>query len=432
MLAVIRFLAALGMVVALAAPTAGQAQPATAYTRPQLEQMLAPVALYPDPLLGQILMAATYPLEVVAAARWLQDPNNASLTGDQLALAAQALPWEPSVKSLLPFPQILQRMNSELDWMQQLGDAFLAQQTEVMDAVQRLRAQARAAGRLYSTPEAVVSSDGTVTSIEPANPQFVYVPSYDPTTIYGDWPYPELPPYAFSPYPGYGWALGGGMSFGVAVGVVVPLWGWGHFDWRQHRIRIDDRRHKAINRDAIVRDGRPPVKAATWEHDPFHRRGVAYRDERSRQRFLASPGGSAERPKRSLDSAPAAVLPPPRVDPSAPRTPTARPPGTDPGRERRPPPHTASPPPPAAPASAVRPPEPVRHQQPTAPTPHRASPAGDGERGRDVSRDGQRGHAGHESRAPQSSPAPMAPAVAPRQGDASRAAPAGGEGRREH
>jgi hypothetical protein len=131
---------------------------AVLYTAAELDQLLAPVALYPDQLLGQILMASTYPLEVVEAARWVEDPNNARLKGDQLAAALQGKDWDPSVKSLAPFPQILRMMDDRLDWMQKLGDAFLAQQNEVMDSVQRLRRQAEEAGTLQSSPQQTVTT----------------------------------------------------------------------------------------------------------------------------------------------------------------------------------------------------------------------------------------------------------------------------------
>src|SRR5258708_28039663 len=146
---------ALGVVV----PPAAQAQTALstpgapAFATQQLDQLVAPVALYPDELLGQILMAATYPLEVVEAWRWAQDPNNHSLTGDALAAALAQQDWDPSVKALVPFPPVLQMMNDRLDWMQRLGDAFLAQESEVMDAVQGLRRQAQSTGALASTPQ---------------------------------------------------------------------------------------------------------------------------------------------------------------------------------------------------------------------------------------------------------------------------------------
>ena len=190
------------------------AQSAPIYTAAQLDQLLAPVALHPDQLLGQILMASTYPLEVVEAARWVEDPNNARLKGDQLAAALQGKDWDPSVKSLAPFPQILRMMDDRLDWMQKLGDAFLAQQNEVMDSVQRLRRQAEEAGTLQSSPQQTVTTQDQTITVEPANPNVVYVPVYDPTVVYGAWPYPDYPPYYFPPsgfvfgppvWPGFWW-----------------------------------------------------------------------------------------------------------------------------------------------------------------------------------------------------------------------------------
>ena len=173
--------------------SAPPAQAAPLYTAAQLDQLLAPVALYPDQLLGQILIASTYPLEVVEAARWVEDPNNARLKGDQLAAALQGKDWDPSVKSLAPFPQILRMMDDRLDWMQKLGDAFLAQQNEVMDSVQRLRRQAEEAGTLQSSPQQTVTTQDQTITVEPANPNVVYVPVYDPTVVYGAWPYPDRP-----------------------------------------------------------------------------------------------------------------------------------------------------------------------------------------------------------------------------------------------
>lgn len=137
--------------------SAPPAQSAPIYTAAQLDQLLAPVALHPDQLLGQILTASTYPLEVVEAARWVEDPNNARLKGDQLAALLQDKDWDPSVKSLAPFPQILRMMDDRLDWTQKLGNAFLAQQNEVMDSVQRLRRQAEEAGTLQSSPQQTVT-----------------------------------------------------------------------------------------------------------------------------------------------------------------------------------------------------------------------------------------------------------------------------------
>src|SRR5580700_4122327 len=165
----------------------------------QLDQLLAPVALYPDALLAQILMAAAYPLEVVKADRWLQDPSHANLREDQLAEAIEAETWDPSVKSLVPFPHILRMMDQQLDWTEQLGNAVVAQQPDVMDAIQRLRHEAAAAGTLWSNAQQRVTTERQGIVIEPANPEFVYPPTYNPAGVYGPWPYPDYPPFDITP-----------------------------------------------------------------------------------------------------------------------------------------------------------------------------------------------------------------------------------------
>ena len=170
------------------------------FKQEELDQMIAPIALYPDSLLTQILMASTYPLEVVQADRWAK--QNKDMKGDALAKALEAQPWDPSVKSLVNFPQVLAMMSEKLDWTQKLGDAFLAQQKDVMGTVQKLRAKAQAAGNLKTTKEQVVKVEKEVIIIEPANPQVVYVPTYNPTVVYGAWPYPAYPPTPYYP-PGY-------------------------------------------------------------------------------------------------------------------------------------------------------------------------------------------------------------------------------------
>lgn len=200
-------------------PCAAEAQvpppmPAPALqTAPQeLDAMLAPIALYPDPLVAQILMAATYPLEVVEADRWLQEPANAALTSEQLVGALDQQAWDPSVKSLVPFPQILHMMDSNLDWTERIGNAFLADEAAVMDAVQRLRQRAQAAGKLVSSPQQDVSTNDGVIEIEPADPGMVYVPVYDPALVYGLWPYPAFPPFYFPEF--FGGVIVGGIGFG--------------------------------------------------------------------------------------------------------------------------------------------------------------------------------------------------------------------------
>ena len=178
-------------------PAAPQEPIAPQLTPARLDQMLAPIALYPDELIGEILMAATYPLDVVEAARWLQDPRNASLKGDRLLEALRQQDWDPSVKALTPFPSILRMMDAKLEWTERLGEAFLADPKAVMDAIQRLRRRAQFAGRLYSMPQEIVRTAGEEITIEAPSPETVYVPVCDPSVVYGAWPYPAYPPDRF-------------------------------------------------------------------------------------------------------------------------------------------------------------------------------------------------------------------------------------------
>ena len=266
----------------------------------RLASILAPVALYPDPLLNNILTASTYPLEVVEADRWLDNPANAALSGDQLESALQQKDWDPAIKSLAPFPAILKMMDNQLDWTQQLGDAFLAEQDQVMDMVQQLRRQAQAAGGLVSTQQQSVATDqqGAV-AIEPANPQEVSVPAYDPNAVYGAWPYPEAPPDSFAAYgPGdFDPNYGDGWYFGPPVVVVSPIWFWGRFNWHHHRIDID---HDRFARLDPAHHWTVPHE---WQHDPEHRHGVAYREAGLQQRF---------QPERSASLRPTPAAAPPR------------------------------------------------------------------------------------------------------------------------
>lgn len=178
----------------------GESPETAAYSPQQLEQMLAPIALYPDTLLDQILAAATYPVDVIEAYRWVSQPENAALEGDALTAALETKDWDPSVKALVPFPQILKIMNNKLDWMRRLGDAYLLQKDDVMAAVQRLRAQAATAGNLSSGERVTVvhRDDGIV--IEPPGPALMYVPVYDPFFAFGTWPWPAFPPVVFTSF----------------------------------------------------------------------------------------------------------------------------------------------------------------------------------------------------------------------------------------
>jgi Protein of unknown function (DUF3300) len=231
-----------------------QPAPAQPFNAEQLDALLASIALYPDELLTQLLMASTFPLEVVTAARWVEDPAHKSLTGDALVKALEPEPWDPSVKSLVPFPVVLGTLNNNLPWLQQLGYAFATQQADVFASIQRLRQRAQASGHLKTSPQQVVSvqkvtvepsgGGGAVTGgqagtqqevivIDPAQADTVYVPSYNPTTVYGDWPYASYPPYNAAPPTGYyfGTALATGLAFAAGAAVVGGLWGWARPAW---------------------------------------------------------------------------------------------------------------------------------------------------------------------------------------------------------
>ena len=215
----------------------------------QLDALLAPIALYPDALLAQVLMASTFPLQVVSAERWIEDPAHKSLSGDALAKAVEPQNWDPSVKSLVPFPSVLALMNSNLEWTQQLGYAFADQQAAVMNSVQRLRFQAQAAGNLQTTEQQVVRTEKQVIVIEPAQPTVVYVPTYNPTIVYGAWPYPTYPPVYLPPPPGYvfGTALVSGMAFAAGLAVVGSLWGWARPGWGAGYVNVNVNHYNNIN-----------------------------------------------------------------------------------------------------------------------------------------------------------------------------------------
>jgi len=267
-------------------PIAGQ------FGQEELDQMLAPIALYPDSLLAQILMAATYPLEVVQADRWTK--ANGNLGGDQLNDALDQKDWDPSVKALVPFPQVLSMMSERLEWTEKVGDAFLDQQDQVMDTVQRLRARAQAAGNLPDTEEErVIVQEGSI-EIEPANPEVVYVPVYDPTVIYGPWWYPAFPPFFFLPPPGVVIGFHGRIGFGRGV-TVGRAWGhaWGDWDWHHHQMNVNINRHININRNMNIT--RANIQTTPWQHDVSHRKGVSYRSEATRERFGQAAKGADKR-----------------------------------------------------------------------------------------------------------------------------------------
>src|ERR1700727_225349 len=253
----------------------------------QLEQLVAPISLYPDPLLTQVLMASTYPLEVVEAARWSHD--NAGVQGNALQDAMQAQPWDPSVKALAAVPQTLQMMSDKLDWTEQLGDAFLAQQQQVLAAVQTLRAQAQSKGNLQSTSQQTVTlapapadvaasgGIGQAITIEPVNPDVYYVPVYNPAVAYGPWDYPSYPPFYWSP-PGFVASNVVSFAAGVAVGAAI----WGQCDWWHNNVIINVNNFNAFNHTNVTSN--------IWNYNPEHRHGVPYRNASVARRF----GGANE------------------------------------------------------------------------------------------------------------------------------------------
>ncbi|PTQ70578.1 DUF3300 domain-containing protein [Pseudomonas sp. GV071] len=270
-----------------AAEPAAPAATEQVFSVEELDQMLAPLALYPDALLAQVLMAATYPGDVADAAAWSK--ANPKATGDDAVRQVASQPWDPSVQSLVAFPAVLVTLGQDPAWVQRVGDAFLAKPDAVMDSVQRLRRQAKEAGNLSSNDKQKVSEKPATTAtssstqtiiIESADPQVIYVPSYNPTVVYGTWPYPTYPPVYYPPPPGYylGSAVAAGIGFAVGVAVIDSI--WGDCNWDNGDIDIDVNRYNTINDNRQLN-----VQDKTWKHNPTHRDGVPYRDRTSREQY---------------------------------------------------------------------------------------------------------------------------------------------------
>ena len=262
------------------APPGADAAAPPPFTAQELDALLAPIALYPDSLLSQILMAATYPLEVVQAARWSK--ANPGLSGDEAVKKVGKESWDVSVMSLVAFPNVLEMMNKELEWTQKLGDAFLGQQKDVLAAVQRLRQLAKNNGNLESNQQQVVRSEAQSIIIEPAQPQTIYVPAYNPTVVYGAWPYPAYPPYY---YPGVAaWYPGTALLTGLAWGVGFAAAGamFGSCNWGRGDVNVNVNRATSINnsfnRNSVGSGG-------NWQHNAQHRGNAGYRDQASRERY---------------------------------------------------------------------------------------------------------------------------------------------------
>lgn len=257
------------------APSSSPAPSTKTFSQQELEQLLAPVALYPDALLAQVLMASTYPLEIVEAERWVK--ANPKLKDQALQDALQQQSWDPSVKSLTVVPQVLTMMSEKIDWTQKLGDAFLAQQKDVMATAQKLRSKAVAEGTLKDSKEQKIVTETTdsttVIKIEPTNPEVVYVPTYNPTVVYGAWPYPAYPPYYYYP-PGY---VAGGMFFSFTAGAIVGGALWGDCNWGRGDVNVNVNKYNNFNRTNISN--------ANWSHRAEHRGAVPYRDKAVAQQY---------------------------------------------------------------------------------------------------------------------------------------------------
>ena len=234
------------------APAAGQK-----FSQQDLDQLLAPIALYPDALVAQVLMGSTFPTQVVDAARWSK--ANPTVKDKALEDAMLKQPWDPAVKSLTSVPQVLQQMNEKLDWTQKLGEAFNTQQADVMKTVQSLRAKAVAAGNLTSTQQQVVKTEvagsQTIYIIESAQPTVVYVPTYNPYTIYGTWWYP-VPPYYMYP-PAYVYPPGVAFATGVVVGAAI----WGNTNWHGNSVTVNVNQYNSYNK--TNRSTAPPSTTTT-------------------------------------------------------------------------------------------------------------------------------------------------------------------------
>lgn len=276
-------------------PGGSQGQPPT-LTPDQLDSLVAPIALYPDPILSQVLVASTYPLEIVEAARWLS--QNSNLQGKALVDAAAKKPWDASVQALVVLPDLLKRLNQDITWTSDLGNAFLAQEQGIMEAVQRMRQRAQSKGALQSTKEQQVSTTtqggNTYIEIQPASPEVVYVPEYNPVAVWGEPVYP-YPPIYYPPSTGAIIAASA-ISFGVGVAVGAIWsggwngWGWG-CGWGRNNV--------VINNNFISRNNFNRVNVGngnTWVHNPAHRGGVPYNNRNVANQFSGARNNLNARP----------------------------------------------------------------------------------------------------------------------------------------
>jgi len=298
----------LGAAMALGFCLAGLAQPQL-LPPSELDRLVNRIALYPDPLLAQVLAASTYPLEVVQAARWLKD--NSKLKGEELTKAAAKQPWDASVQALVGFPEALNFLDQNVQWTQDLGNAVLDQQSDVMSAVQRMRKKAKDSGKLQTTKEQKVEvqtvEQKQVVVIQPADPQVIYVPSYNPTVVYGAAP----PAYAYPPvtYPYGAMAATAAVSFGMGVMMGAMWggccggggWGWGCSWGGTANININNNFNTRYGYNNIQGGNRTNIRTgnSSWQHNPEHRRSVPYSNRQTAQRFNDTARNTGARNQRS-------------------------------------------------------------------------------------------------------------------------------------
>jgi hypothetical protein len=282
-----------------AQPAAAPSQTNNALTPEQLDSLVAPIALYPDPILSQVLVASTYPLEIVEAGRWLK--SNSNLQGQALSDAVKKQPWDPSIQAMVLMPDVLKRMDENVSWTSDLGNAFLANQDGVMQAIQRMRQKAEAKGALQTTPQQTVSTTtengANYIVIQPASPDVVYVPQYNPVAVWGPAPeYYPYPPVYYPPYSGVVAASVISFGTGLALGAFWGNGGWGGWGWNagwgHGNVYVNNNwiNNNHFNRVNNIGNGN------RWVHNPAHRDGVPYSNRDVANRFQGRGGNVTTRP----------------------------------------------------------------------------------------------------------------------------------------
>src|SRR4029434_886250 len=289
------------LVQAQEAPQAESQEMATTEEAPkipndQLDSLVAPIALYPDAMLAQTLAASTYPLEVMQLDQWMD--KNKNLKDKALADAVAKQPWDPSVQAMAAFPEVVQRMAENIQWMTDVGNVILAQQKDVMDAVQRMRAKAQGTGNLQTGSEQKVETKATqsgqqVIVVEQANPEAVYVPSYDPEVVYGAAP----AEYPYSPYSYPGYQPGTALAWGTAI-AVGGAWAnnWGDCDWDDGDVTINNNNNFNKNYNKNVNKGTGTGQANSWQHNPQHRGNAPYASKQTANKYGGTARGEARQP----------------------------------------------------------------------------------------------------------------------------------------